>query len=195
MTVISVEVFCQTRRELKPNPQIDSVHAIFFTLCRNVTTSDAANHQSGVFLFSEGGNKSNTDSGQQNLLFRKAGITVEHERSFSDERIMLIEFASFIQTLDPDILMGYEVQMLSWGYLIERGAVLDLNMCHLLSRILSKDDGGSHKAGGSANPDKQHDNWFGQLVNMTITGRIILNVWRVMRSEVSLLFLDATTVS
>ena len=188
MTVISVEVFCQTRRELKPDPQIDAVHAIFFTLCHNVTTSDA-HHQSGVFLFN-GGNKNNahaTDC-EQNQLFRKAGITVEHERSFSDESTMLTEFASFVQTLDPDILMGYEVQMLSWGYLIERSAVLNLNMCHLLSRILSKDTGPYKDSGGGGagrNPDNQQDNWFGQLVNMTITGRIMLNVWRVMRSEVN----------
>ena len=52
---------------------------------------------------------------------------------------MLLEFTSFIRELDPDIIMGYEVQMLSWGYLIERGAVFDLNMCHLLSRISEKD--------------------------------------------------------
>ena len=142
-------------------------------------------------MFDEGGDKNTqTQSGRhQNELFRKAGITVEYDQSFSDERTMLTEFASFVRILDPDIVMGYEVQMLSWGYLIERGAVLDLNMCHLFSRILLKD--GSPKGGGDgagASSDKRQDNWFGQLVNMTIAGRIILNVWRVMRSEVRLLF-------
>lgn len=86
--------------------------------------------------------------------------------------------------------MGYEVQQLSWGYLIERGAVLDLNMCRLLSRVLPKDGGISSNKDGefSSKPSgaggQNQDNWYGQLVNMTIAGRITLNVWRVLRSEV-----------
>lgn len=36
---------------------------------------------------------------------------------------------------DPDILVGYEVQMHSWGYLLQRAAVLGLDLCQQLSRI------------------------------------------------------------
>lgn len=36
---------------------------------------------------------------------------------------------------DPDILVGYEVQMRSWGYLLQRAAVLGVDLCQQLSRI------------------------------------------------------------
>jgi len=93
---------------------------------------------------------------------------------------MFLEFSLFIQKLDPDIIVGYEVQMLSWGYLIERGALLDLDMCHLFSRIVDKDTIPRSSAKSTSS-----DMGYGQSMNMTITGRIILNVWRVMRSEVT----------
>ena len=36
---------------------------------------------------------------------------------------------------DADILIGYEVQKLSWGYLMERAAALNINLTGQLSRI------------------------------------------------------------
>lgn len=39
---------------------------------------------------------------------------------------------------DPDMLVGYEIQQLSWGYLIERASHLKLDLCSKLSRIPSK---------------------------------------------------------
>lgn len=36
---------------------------------------------------------------------------------------------------DPDILVGYEVQMRSWGYLLQRARVLGVNLCQQLSRV------------------------------------------------------------
>lgn len=36
---------------------------------------------------------------------------------------------------DPDILVGYEVQMHSWGYLLQRAAVLGADLCQQLSRV------------------------------------------------------------
>jgi hypothetical protein len=40
--------------------------------------------------------------------------------------------------LDPDILVGYEIQMLSWGYLLQRGASLNINICARISRLPGK---------------------------------------------------------
>lgn len=36
---------------------------------------------------------------------------------------------------DPDILVGYEIQMRSWGYLLQRAAVLGADLCQQLSRV------------------------------------------------------------
>ena len=36
---------------------------------------------------------------------------------------------------NPDIVVGYEIQMLSWGYVIQRAATLTIDLPPLLSRI------------------------------------------------------------
>ena len=38
---------------------------------------------------------------------------------------------------DPDFLIGYEVATLSWGYLVDRAAALDINLTKELSRMPS----------------------------------------------------------
>ena len=37
--------------------------------------------------------------------------------------------------MDPDVLVGYELQRGSLGYLVDRGRALGLNMAALLSRV------------------------------------------------------------
>lgn len=41
---------------------------------------------------------------------------------------------------DPDILVGYEVQMRSWGYLLQRAAALGVDLCQQLSRVPGRAD-------------------------------------------------------
>lgn len=36
---------------------------------------------------------------------------------------------------DPDILVGYEVQKASWGYLLERAAQLSIDLATEISRL------------------------------------------------------------
>lgn len=178
--MISVEVFCRTRRDFKPNPQIDPVDAIFFTICNDATKTNAPENptiHSGIFVVDC---NQSLQQQQKCQLFDRAGISVSNLNTFQQEKAMFLEFSLFIQKLDPDIIVGYEVQMLSWGYLIERGALLDLDMCHLFSRIVDKDTIPRSSAKSTSS-----DMGYGQSMNMTITGRIILNVWRVMRSEVT----------
>ena len=38
-------------------------------------------------------------------------------------------------SLPPDLLVGYEVQMASWGYLVERAAARGVNLPPLISRM------------------------------------------------------------
>ena len=67
-----MEIFCKTRRSLKPDPQIDPIDAIFYSVCRDVTkVTDEVSDQSGVFLFDAEHEKGETDI---NELFRKTGI-------------------------------------------------------------------------------------------------------------------------
>jgi DNA polymerase zeta len=70
----------------------------------------------------------------------------------------------------------FQVEMLSWGYLFQRGYALQMNLGSLLSRV------------PIASPDKKHAGNGGSATNLTeevrLTGRIMLNIWRLMRHEV-----------
>ena len=82
-----------------------------------------------------------------------------------------------IRKWDPDILIGYEVQMFSWGFLLERALTFDIDLCTWLSRVK-----GSSSA---SNMDAEKDQWgAAHTSEIKIAGRIILNVWRLMRHEV-----------
>ena len=82
-----------------------------------------------------------------------------------------------IRECDPDLLIGYEVQQRSYGYLLDRarqiGFPLDrsLSRCPLFPSVLEK------------RPDE-----YGQVAQsgIHICGREILNVWRICRGEIKL---------
>ena len=171
---------------MKPDPNIDPIAAIFYHVCSD-TSNDNKSKKTGIFTvdpnISGNPNQSNSRNINKRDILRKTGFVSCEVSSYSTEVEMLIEFALFIQNLDPDIILGYEVQMLSWGYLIERAAFLEVNMCQRLSRIPDKEKQ------LKINDDSEKDELFGQLITMSITGRIILNVWRVMRSEVRHIFI------
>ena len=63
------------------------------------------------------------------------GALRDDVRVSTSELEMIHSFVRCVQELDPDILVGYEVQMSSWGYLIERAAKLDINLAPLISRL------------------------------------------------------------
>ena len=71
-----------------------------------------------------------------------------------------------------------QVEMLSWGYLFQRAYALQINLFPLVSRI------------PNARVDNQHTENNSTASNLTeeikLTGRIMLNIWRLMRHEVYL---------
>lgn len=83
-----------------------------------------------------------------------------------------------INRFDPDLVVGYETQNSSLGYLCERGAELDVDLPALLSRIRTKDTRSEF-----ARPD--HAWSKKRTTGLTITGRIVLSLWQVLRSEVT----------
>ena len=53
----------------------------------------------------------------------------------SSEQELFQRLIELIRREDPDFLIGYEVVMSSWGYLIDRAAVIDINLVNELSRM------------------------------------------------------------
>lgn len=54
--------------------------------------------------------------------------------AFDSERKLIEAFVEAVRALDPDILLGWEVQQLSLGYIIDRAALLEINLLRELSR-------------------------------------------------------------
>lgn len=110
----------------------------------------------------------------------------------STELELLNRVVDIVVDIDPDILVGWEVQRSSWGYAEARGKqygfsfpivnkkTIDFSMegfeiADLISRAVTKRSGG----GG--------DRWSLRTSStFKVTGRHVLNLWRVMRSEQTL---------
>lgn len=114
----------------------------------------------------------------QDCLLRDAGISkelniiTEQQETDAINRVMKL-----VRDWDPDILLGFEVQMLSWGYLMQRASTLGIDLASQLSRV--------QDSSGTARFDAEKDQWGARYMSeISITGRIVLNVWRLMKHEV-----------
>jgi len=111
------------------------------------------------------------------ILSSFQGVTQYHVQYVKEEKDIFHVFLSLIRQWDPDVLIGYELQMLSWGYLIQRALAFDLDLGKLMSRVTG--------SSSDSNVDAEKDQWgAAHSHELKIGGRIILNVWRLMRHEV-----------
>ena len=114
---------------------------------------------------------------RRRTLLSRSGVTGEDIHYVKEERELFDALIKVVRKWDPDILLGFEVQMLSWGYLIQRALTFDLDLCAQLSRV-----------SGSANQcnfDAKKDAWgAAHSSEIKVAGRILLNVWRLLRHEV-----------
>lgn len=161
LTTLIMELHLLTRDDFKPNPRVDPIRAIFYNLVNDVPNRCKTQNTIGVLLVSE---SPFID------VFTLDGTEV-NSIVYADSEISLInKFVEFVHTCDPDIFAGYEIEMLSWGYLIERGLALGINLQSLLSRIpYVKTAREQNDRNGCIN----------------LPGRIVLDVWRLMKHEIT----------
>ncbi len=148
---MSVEIHTKTRGTLRPDPDMDPILALFYFIHNDWPASDhthlpSTNTRVGVIAI-ENGNKPQSpvkdgvktiDAGELKYL-DGCGVSPELEISYVSSEVDLLEkLVCLVRETDPDIIMGYEVTMLSWGYCIDRAAHLNINLTNKLSRIPSK---------------------------------------------------------
>uniref|UniRef100_A0A3B4U6G0 DNA polymerase zeta catalytic subunit n=1 Tax=Seriola dumerili TaxID=41447 RepID=A0A3B4U6G0_SERDU len=97
----------------------------------------------------------------------------------SDAPLPDVDGTQCVCVFDPDILLGYEVQMRSWGYLLQRAAVLGVDLCQQLSRV----PGDSRENRFGADTDEYGAD---TMTEIHVVGRVTINLWRVMKTEVTL---------
>ena len=93
------------------------------------------NFASGILIF----NNTNID---MNLIQRLSHTLNKHIEIFDDELKMITKLVTLVELFDPDILSGYEVNSMSWGYIVERlRDVFGINIMLDLSRGSFKSNG------------------------------------------------------
>lgn len=175
LTNFHIEIHVNTFNDLLPNPNVDPITMIFYTFSDSNQMFLKNNDKVGILVYLEPG--SLTDEFHKQLrkvssyLVEKPIVTI-----FFDEKSMIDKLIWLVECFDPDILSGYEINASSWGYVIERFRnSYDINLLFELSRCKFKSNG------------KFGDRWgYTHTSAFKINGRHILNLWRLLKSELSL---------
>ncbi|KAG0360374.1 DNA polymerase zeta [Gamsiella multidivaricata] len=175
LDVLSLEVYCQTRGGLLPDPKYDQILAVFYCwqTDREGLISNGWAPGTGIFTHAKAGM-------MRKLAAGRVGFDIYVAEN---EGAMMNAVIDHVRELDPDILAGYEVHKLSWGYLVDRYQTLfGLDMSKLLSRVRPLKAPvltmSILEARDSYNT-KHH-------AGLKFPGRHLFNVWRLIRGEVAL---------
>ncbi|KAG7452885.1 DNA/RNA polymerase [Guyanagaster necrorhizus] len=158
MTVFSLEVFAPSRAGKLPDSDEDALAAVFYSFRE---TEERA-YKSGIFA---------VESPQ---------FSAHQIRDFAIEKVdseldLINAVIDIVLDLDPDIVVGWDVQLSSWGYFSKRAAIYGLEVSELISRATL-----SSRRSGSLQWEIRKTSTF------KAAGRHVLNVWRIMRSEQNL---------
>lgn len=158
MSVLSLEIFVPTSGDKAPAPETDEIFAVFY-----------AHHVSGTDIVQSG------TVVRQSPTLDSNRLRYLHLDVVSTELELLNRVVDIVVDIDPDILVGWEVQRSSWGYAEARGKQYGFEIADLISRAATQ-----RSSGGA-------DRWSSRTAStFKVTGRHVLNLWRVMRSEQTL---------
>ncbi|XP_043488413.1 DNA polymerase zeta catalytic subunit isoform X1 [Polistes fuscatus] len=169
ITLLSVEVHIPTREDFLPNPQHDPIEAIFYAIHNDIPiSSDVKQMEYGTIII--------RSSGEQPINFINSHIPlIPTSIQYVESEVELLNnFVTLIHRCDPDILIGWEVEVSSWGYIFQRASRLGFKPFPLyISRTPNISSTYSFQM-------------FSEDSEIKVPGRIFLNIWRIMRHEVAL---------
>ncbi|KAK9464313.1 hypothetical protein V1512DRAFT_278509 [Lipomyces arxii] len=169
MSVMSLEVHVSTAPGMAPNPAKDEVTFVVYNFQPAATQHKRTGHV-GIVVVSDDADA----SARLSKMYDSDMLVVVF-----DELDLLNHMIAVVRDLDPDVFAGYDVQSASWGYMIERaGARYDYDLSNEFSRIIEVKP-----------PDAvRFDRWgYTHASTLKITGRHVLNLWRLLRGSVNLL--------
>lgn len=119
--------------------------------------------------------------------------------SFESEVRLLDAFGRHVRQEDPDIIVGYETQNTSIGFILERAQVITHPFAQAASRWITKSSGGgfdsSTRTGGQNANAAATAYYHRKGADIKITGRHVLSLWRIVRKEVKLPSYSRETVA
>ncbi|KAK1386104.1 DNA polymerase [Heracleum sosnowskyi] len=201
LTIFSIEVQAQSKGDSRPDPQLDAINFIVLVIFED----DDLMTETYVLL------RSDTVPARRNL----DGVSACKILVFSKEKELFNHFIKLIHSYDPDIIMGWDIQGGSLGYLAERAAQIGIGLLNKISRTVSQttelgQDSDVHVESvvtdallESSVTDPSvlddaiiEDEWGRTHASgIHVSGRIILNCWRLVRSEVKLNMYTAEAVA
>lgn len=169
---MTIEILVSTRGDLNPDPQHDSICALFYSILNNCPESHKLPTNETGFIIIDNVNAEN----KRDILKYTDGLSLKYNIiNVKNEEHLIEEVINIIYKWDPDILCGYEIEMLSWGFLIQRAFVMNINLPEKISR-LNEENRTSFKKCISQDASRE----------IKLVGRITLDVWRLLRHEVAL---------
>ncbi|KAM7367565.1 hypothetical protein PAMP_013853 [Pampus punctatissimus] len=178
LTLMGMELHARTRRDLEPDPEFDPICALFYCLSSDAPLPGGDSTQLTGAIVVDKDHQSCDQAGHRRTvpLLVRSGVSGLQVTYATDEKMLFQELVAIMKRFDPDILVGYEVQMRSWGYLLQRAAALRVDLCQQLSRV----PGDSKENRFAADRDEYGAD---TMTEINIIGRITLNLWRVMKTE------------
>ncbi|KAI8037098.1 hypothetical protein M5D96_009844 [Drosophila gunungcola] len=171
LTIFTLEVFVSTRGELQPDPMHDEIRCLFYAIEHSLQDEGLPSKACGYIMVNSA--QDLLSEGRIHGLDRDIEVQVVASESEAFEALLAL-----CGRWDADIYAGYEIEMSSWGYVIDRAKHLCFNISPLLSRVPTQ------KVRDFVDEDREQ---FTDLdVEMKLCGRILLDVWRLMRSEIAL---------
>lgn len=196
LCLMSMELHISTRGKLRPDPAFDPIEAVFYCI-RNDTpeTSDKPAQVIGMIITdpykqhnanpSSSNNIKSPSSRPSNRSFIQKIRTLLHRTGLSlddmklevvdDELELIMTLVDTVKEHDPEILLGYEMEQLSWGYVLERSTFLNISVSAPLSRVIETN---------LANNSKGVEYHFVQPI--MFSGRMVFSVWRIIRHDIHL---------
>ncbi|KAG5521159.1 hypothetical protein RHGRI_033645 [Rhododendron griersonianum] len=191
LTLLSVEVQAESRGELRPDPRFDAVNLIVLAF------QEDNDSKLNVYVLL----RSNTEQDRSN----PDGISDCKVFACSEEKLFS-HFMNIIRSTDPDILMGWDIQGSSLGYLAERAMHLGISLLIGISRTPTETKVAARESGVSdtgmldnllPEPLVSDSIQLGDLIiddewgrthasGVHVGGRVVLNIWRLMRGELKL---------
>ncbi|KAK9818869.1 hypothetical protein WJX74_003598 [Apatococcus lobatus] len=169
LTLLSLEVHADCRGTLLPDPRYDATRCIIMSVFDDNEDVPDGRFATRLLQYDAAAPPGTTTASPLPGIQNEVHAT---------EELLLDAFTEALRALDPDIIVGFEVQKGSLGYLADRAAALERTS--LLREVSRVPELKSVK-------ENQTDE-YGQLHQSGLhsTGRIIINLWRALRSELKL---------